>query len=124
MKPGEAFDCKFCGKSSFLKKVSVMDGWTKKGEILACVCCSAKIADINPEQAKAADNSKSLSKLASFLGTGIDDKPHIEASEDEKRFCKNCRNYIVHPFHSKCSLHNKEMGPMDDCPSYTPKDKA
>ena len=92
MKPGESFDCKFCGKSSFLKKVSVMDGWTKKGEILACAYCSAKIEDLNPEQVKAAaEESKSLSKLASFLNTGIEDKPQIKASEDEKRFCKNCK---------------------------------
>ena len=87
MKPGEAYNCPQCGKSSFLKKVSVMDGWKKLGDILACASCSAKVADLNstvPEKEK----TKSVSMLASFLNTEEEKKPKIEAEENEKRFCK------------------------------------
>lgn len=122
MKPGEAYNCPQCGKSSFLKKVSVMDGWKKVGDILACASCSAKAADLNstvPEPER--EKTKSVSKLASFFNAEEEKKPKIKAEENEKRFCKNCMHFIVHPFLNRCSRHEKDINPMDDCPDYSPK---
>ena len=124
MKQGDSIDCPHCGKNSFLKKVAILDGWTKKGDILACAACSAKIADLPPEgQAPAAfPKGKSIGTLESLFGEKHSSGPRIEASEDEKAFCRDCKNYIVHPFMSRCGLHNKNVNPMDDCPDFSPKD--
>jgi len=122
MKQGDSIDCPHCGRNSFLKKVAVMDGWTKKGDILACAACSAKIADIKPEEEKTAfPKEKSISSLESLFGEKHASGPKLEASEDEKAFCRDCKNYIVHPFMNRCGLHNKEVNPMDDCPDFVKK---
>ena len=122
MKPGESYNCPKCGKNTFLKKVSVMDGWTKLGDILACASCSAKVADLNSTVLETEkEKTTSVSKLASFLNTEEEKKPQIKAAENEKRFCKNCMHFIVHPFLSRCSRHGKDVNPMDDCPDYRPR---
>ena len=50
MKPGDPIKCPHCGADSFLKKESVMDGWTKVGEVLKCVSCSAVIKDCSKQE--------------------------------------------------------------------------
>lgn len=123
MKPGEQFDCPHCGKASFLKKESVMDGWTKLGEVLKCASCSAKIADLQPEEplSKPQAQKAQVSKLASLLGAEPEAKPRIEAKPGERRFCRDCAQLVSHPFLTRCSLHNKDVNPMGDCPDFKPK---
>lgn len=129
MKAGDSFECPSCGRDSFIKKESVMDGWTKVGEIFACAACSAKIADTaGGADAKADDNTvvdKGKSNaLAAFLGTEKDSGPRITASDDEKRFCRDCAHYIAHPFMNWCSKFDKSVEPMDDCPDFEHKSLA
>lgn len=125
MKQGDSFNCPHCGKSSFLKKISVMDGWKKLGEALSCASCSAKIADIKPPSPAVSlgqGESPSLKKLADFLGTEKLEKPKID-SDGEKHFCRDCAHLIAHPFLTRCGLHQKNVNPMDDCPQFAPKEK-
>jgi DNA-directed RNA polymerase subunit RPC12/RpoP len=123
MKVGEEINCAHCGKHSFLRKKSIMNGWKKIGDILICSACGQTIedltlvADTNKEIIKDSDHSNAkLDKLASFLGAETLEKKNIQA--DEKTFCRDCKHYIRHPFFNKCSLTNSEVNPMDDCPSY------
>ncbi|OGV52916.1 MAG: hypothetical protein A2X49_09970 [Lentisphaerae bacterium GWF2_52_8] len=119
MKAGDSFDCPHCGRNSFLKKGSQMDGWKKVADILACASCSAKIATLAAPEATAKPNSSaSLDKLASILGAEREEKPKIKAKGSEKNFCKDCRHLIIHPFLYRCSKHNKDVNPMDDCPDF------
>lgn len=120
MKAGEEFKCPKCRKNSFLKKVSVLDGWTKKGEFLACASCSAKIADISDKNKEKAEK-KALDKFAEFLKEEKNNKPQIVSDEGEKKFCKDCIHFIKHPFNDKCGLHNKFINPMDDCDDFRKK---
>jgi len=118
MKAGDEIECPYCGKNSFLKKTVIIDGWTKKGEILSCAACSAKIADFDASATKI-EEKKSLDKLSSFLGgTEQLKKSEIKADESEKRFCKDCIHFIKHPFNDKCGLHNKFVNSMDDCKDF------
>ncbi len=124
MKPGDQINCPHCGMSSFLKKESVMDGWKKAGEVLKCASCSAKIADLPPEVLAREEDKAAKSradKLQSLLGGVTVSKPKLEAKPGERRFCRDCANLVAHPFLSRCSLHNKEVNPMDDCPDFKPK---
>ncbi|HPN83923.1 MAG TPA: hypothetical protein PK821_01175 [Victivallales bacterium] len=120
MKPGQEINCPHCGRNSFLKKVTITEGWTKKGEILACTSCSAKIADLNIEQKTEEERkSSAVSSLASLFkdDSGLK-KPRIEAKDEEKIFCKDCKNFIKHPFADKCGLTEKHVNPMDDCDKF------
>ncbi|HOK04120.1 MAG TPA: hypothetical protein P5270_01255 [Victivallales bacterium] len=120
MKAGDEIQCPHCGKSSFLKKTVIIDGWTKKGEVLSCAVCSAKIADLKSENA--AEDKKNFDKLASFLNENEKlPKIEIKSDENEKRFCKDCSHFIKHPFNDKCGLHNKFVNPMDDCKEFKRK---
>ena len=124
MKAGDEIICKHCGANSFLVKKTIMDGWTKTGEVLICSSCSKVIQDIS-ENNKQLENEKtkrekkaSLEKLSGFLGTEQIKKPIIKSEDHEKHFCRDCKHYISHPFLDRCSLHKKEVNPMDDCESF------
>ncbi len=123
MKPGQQMECPHCGKDCFLVKKTLMDGWTKLGDILACSSCSAKIADLEDEKAKAADSSKQFSNLENLLSEKKKEGPKIESTEDEKHFCRDCMHFISHPFLTRCGLHKKNVEPMEDCDKYARKPK-
>ena len=123
MKHGEEVNCKDCGAGAFAVKKPLMDGWTKLGDIFVCSACGAKIADapVAEEQSKEAKNDAASSKLLGFLGLEKEEKKKIEATEDEKHFCRDCANLVSHPFLFRCDLHKKDVNPMDDCPDYVRK---
>ena len=120
MMPGDKFKCPKCGSESVLVRKTVMDGWTKKGEMLACALCSAKISDYLEEMDKR-PAKESSAKLASFLGVREISQKRLDSKEGEKRFCRDCAHYIAHPFMDRCSLRNREVNPMDDCPEFSLK---
>jgi DNA-directed RNA polymerase subunit RPC12/RpoP len=125
MKQGDNFDCPHCGNSAFLKKESVMDGWNKVGEILSCASCSTKIADIEEEKkTEKSSADSSVDALANLLGAEKEAKLTIEASEDEKHFCRDCAHFISHPFLDRCALHDTDVNPMEDCAEFEPKKKS
>jgi DNA-directed RNA polymerase subunit RPC12/RpoP len=123
MKPGSEIVCPHCGKDSFASKKTEMDGWTKKGDILVCASCGAKLADLSESGASVAQNSDSpaLSSLAEALGVDEMRKPTLKVTDDEKRFCRDCAHFISHPFLNRCSLFGKEVAPMDDCGEFKAK---
>ena len=51
-------------------------------------------------------------------GTG----PERIADDGVRRFCRDCRHYISHPFLSRCDRHDRAADPMGDCPDFTPKE--
>lgn len=122
MKVGDQIRCPHCGADSFLKKESVMDGWTKVGEVLKCASCSAVIADANeeaePEKKKA---SAAAERLKNFLGADEPEKIELSLDAAEKRFCKDCVNLIQHPFVLRCGLDGHAVNPMDDCDRFKAK---
>ena len=121
MKPGDEYNCPHCGKNSFLKKESVMDGWTKKGDVLKCAACGHLVCELKPEADKTADplKSEAANRLKNLFGA--DDfvkKPTLKTDGSEQRFCKDCRHLIPHPFMLRCGKLGKEVQPMDDCPEF------
>ena len=122
MKHGEELDCPHCGNSTFVIKKAVMDGWTKAGDIFACSGCDAKIADVEEKTfAFEEKSSEASSALAGFLGVEKEEKKELSATEEEKRFCRDCGNLVSHPFLTRCELHKKDVNPMDDCPDFIEK---
>lgn len=122
MKQGDSFDCPHCGQNTFLKKESVMDGWTKVGEVLKCASCSALIEEIKPEDAPPKDRKEvSKSALLDLLGETEAEKTNLEFLNEDTRFCRDCAHAVANAFRLYCSKWDKDVNPMNDCPSYTPK---
>ena len=126
MKPGQRFFCQRCHSTSIAKLERRMDGFTVVEEYLACAFCHARIpeeTDSTEEKAPKAANP-SLSALENLLGAK---KPSMDKTQaaflDElhtaaKRFCRDCRHYVKHPFGGRCALTGKNVEPMDDCPRF------
>ena len=124
MKAGDEINCKYCGENSFLVKKTLMDGWIKSGEVLICSSCSKVIEKIDETKNEIKENNRvktSLNKFSDFLGGETLSKPNID-SDGDKQFCRDCKHYISHPFLDRCSLHQKEVNPMDDCSLFSKKD--
>ena len=106
MKPGDSFDCPHCGRNSFLKKESVMDGWKKTGEVLKCASAPS------PEDA-----------LKKLLGTDEeeDNTKNAEFLKEKLSFCRDCAHMVSNAFRLYCTKWNRDVNPMDDCPAHTPR---
>lgn len=125
MKAGEEFTCPFCHKNSFLKLVPIMDGWTKKGDALACASCNKIIEEIKRDPSvaeKGSFSSSSADRLKNLLG-GLEEEKKLSITENsgDKNFCRDCKYLISHPFLCRCMKFEKEVNPMDDCPSFEKK---
>ncbi|MFA7230524.1 MAG: hypothetical protein WC071_04585 [Victivallaceae bacterium] len=119
MKRGDSITCPQCREKTIAKEKVVMDGWKASGKILVCPLCNGKVGDIELETTMAdTKNSKALFGLSALLATEAEVKPQIKVAVDEKQFCRDCKHYMAHPFLSRCSLHKKEVNPMDDCPDF------
>ena len=127
MKPGQRFFCQHCHSQSIAKLERRLDGFTVVEEYLACAFCHERItaeADKTDAKPENASSKPSLSALESLLGSSKPSMGKAEASFlDElhtaaRHFCRDCKQYVKHPFGGRCSLTGKEMEPMDDCPRF------
>ncbi len=120
MKAGDSWDCPHCGNSSFLKKESVMEDWTKVGEVLKCASCGALVEEIKEEAAEpaAASSGQKSNALAALLGGDDTEKIANPFEKTERRFCRDCKHRVMNAFRIYCTLHDKDVSPMDDCPQY------
>lgn len=123
MKAGDKIICPHCKQDTFVKEQAILDGWTIKEKILKCPLCDKKIADAHEESQEEKDEKKkvSLSALSNLLGGVELEKNTINISSDVKRFCKDCKNFVEHPFHTRCAHWDKDVDPMDDCEFFSPR---
>ena len=125
MHPGMEYNCPVCGKNTFLKKITLMEGWTKKGEALACAGCSRIVEELAAGKNREASSSpppSSSDALKALLGGDFGEK-HKEIKEEkgDKNFCRDCAHLLAHPFLVRCMKFSKDVNPMDDCPFFSPK---
>ena len=115
---GDRFHCPQCDSASVAKTVREMDGWTVSAEYLACALCGAQIeADERRDEFSQDEQAQSrLSAAASFLGTTLTEQ--VRLTPEEGRFCRDCCHYLKHPFVSRCLLHERAVGSMDDCDDF------
>ena len=127
MKPGQRFFCNHCHSQSIAKLERRMEGFTVVEEYLTCAFCHERIPSETANPADKPENASqkpSLSSLENLFGSSKPSMGKTEASLlDElhtaaRHFCRDCRQYVKHPFGGRCSLTGKEMEPMDDCPRF------
>ena len=126
MKAGDEFTCPYCHNTTFLKLIPVMENWTKKGDALACVSCGRIIEELKKKDSSTAtekNNSSAADRLKNLLGDAEETKKTVLTENyGDKNFCRDCRHLIAHPFLCRCMKYNKEVNPMDDCPSFEKKE--
>ena len=108
-------DCPACGKTTFLRREAVYDGFKKTGERLFCASCGHEF----PSETEVSFKEKK--KLDIFSD---DEKPrHVEIFHDEEKGknCRYCRHYMVNPFTQRCAVHNKEVQATDYCERFEKK---
>lgn len=126
MKVGDSWDCPHCKKNSFLKKESVMEGWTKVGEVLKCAACGAVAEQIGAASADGKTDTPAENKintLAALLGEEKLSAPETTLKDAERRFCRDCKHRVMNAFRIYCTKHERDVNPMDDCPDYLPREK-
>ena len=114
--------CPHCNEESFAKKKNLTDGWKISGQIQVCALCG-KEWPADEKQTAAGNSSKKAAatdQLAALLGGDLREKVEL-AGEDDRKFCRNCRWFIVHPFKTLCSLTDKEADPMGECSRFQAK---
>ncbi|MBR2426455.1 MAG: hypothetical protein IKB16_06920 [Lentisphaeria bacterium] len=128
MKAGQLFDCPHCGNNTFLMKEAVMDGWTKKCDILKCSSCGTVIEEIKDDTTKNTDTAKDKQNekrnaLAALFGEEPEDykATNTDLFNTEKRFCRDCQYRVMNAFRIRCGKHEKDVNPMDDCPDFKPR---
>lgn len=114
---GDKLVCPHCKEETFVKQITKMDEWTKKGEILVCALCNEKIADVQSETAKEEKQDK-LSALSALLGGETLEKTEVSLNQEDRRFCKDCKFAIRNAFVIRCELSNSVVEAMDDCEKF------
>lgn len=126
MKAGDRIVCPHCRQETFAKEHVVMADWTVKEKILQCPLCGARLPVVETTAPPPAEEKKaaSLDALSQLLGGEKLERPDYTIAADVKRFCKDCRHFIAHPFRTRCAHWDREVDPMDDCECYQPKTAA
>ena len=104
--------CPHCGEETTPCRKSILNDDFTRCEKVVCVLCNGELEEAAEEQGK--------DKLAALLGVESKSVPELPGGE-APRFCRDCANYVVHPFLSRCSLHNRGADPMGDCSAFAPR---
>jgi len=125
MKVGDSWLCPRCGKNSFLKKESVMDGWKKTGEVLKCASCGMTVETVGAADATAhgpagtpSAEKRASDALSALLGGDAGIKTVNPLADAERRFCRDCKFRVASAFRMYCTKRERDVNPMDDCPDY------
>ena len=111
--------CPHCGEESFAKKKVLRDGWNVTGEVMVCALCGREWPAAAPKPGAGADDARKR-RLSALLGGEEPGEVRLAGAADRK-FCRNCRHFIVHPFRSVCARTDREADPMGECGEFTEK---
>ena len=121
---GQRIVCPLCGKHSAVKIRHRIEDFKLVESYAVCALCQKRLPPPTP-----AEQTKKPSALASLLGMTEEEEQKMRQKreaekkilgETARRFCKDCRHYIKHPFLSRCGLNNHSVEPMDDCERFEP----
>jgi len=111
--------CKGCGQQCLFISKPVFDGFTKVGEVETCTACGhsqSPLASDKPEPA-----NKTPAKNEAFDRIFADVEPErirIEGQDDEVRFCRHCKNYLINAWNQRCGISLEEVSATDTCDKF------
>ena len=114
--------CPFCHEESFAKKKILRDDWSITGEVTVCALCGMELPQPESDRSGKKSSTGPRNRLAALLGDDAEvEKVTLSGSADTD-FCRNCRNFVIHPFRSFCALTDQEADPMGSCSDFTRRD--
>jgi DNA-directed RNA polymerase subunit RPC12/RpoP len=117
---GQRIVCPLCGQRTAVKMHHRIENFKVVESYAVCALCQKRL----PKPPSPPEQEKKSSALASLLGMTAEEEQKMREKREEdkkilgetaRRFCKDCRHYIKHPFLSRCGLNNHSVEPMDDC---------
>ena len=108
--------CPFCLEESFAKKKNIMDGWKVAKVVRVCALCGKELPEEKKQEAADPAAARSAA-FAALLGTETVEKVTLQGSVDCD-FCRNCVNFIEHPFQTLCALDGSAADPMGSCAKF------
>lgn len=118
MQPNDKIICPVCNEASIAKLKNKMDGFTQVGKILTCMLCGAELETYKEPESATGGKEKKLEQLGMLLGAAPSAPVRLAAADDEKRFCKDCKHFLKHPFVDRCDITSAPVDPMDDCKNF------
>ena len=118
MQPNDKIICPVCKEESMAKLQNKMDGFTAVGKVLVCMLCGAELEAYKAPESAAGGKEKRLEQLGMLLGAAPSATVRLAAADEEKRFCKDCKHFLKHPFVDRCDIDNKPVDPMGDCGNF------
>lgn len=112
--------CPFCKEESFAKKKNIMEGWKVARVVEVCALCGAELPQKETENPSGDERDARRAGLAAFLG-GDDIEKVSLAGKADRDFCRNCANFIEHPFRTLCGISGDAADPMGSCDKFTDK---
>lgn len=84
--------------------------------------CSASLGAVNTSDCEKSRRTDAASSLSALLG-GSAAPAEIKLDEGGQtfHFCRDCADFIAHPFLNRCQRHGRDTDPMGDCPDFTPR---
>lgn len=129
---GASVRCPHCGRESIVVIRAEFDGWKRVGDVFACGLCDTVLGQVpgvstSKDDAVDTEQSKRAKQLLGFDERGSQELSAAKVLGEDtehgpRHFCRDCRHYLVHPFLSRCLLHNRTVEPMGDCPDFCERD--
>ncbi len=91
-----------------------LEGWTRVGDVLVCALCGAEFGAPEPDGADSS-RTRAAAGLAALLGEERSSGFRLTPGEEHRRFCRNCRHRIEHPFMLRCGRDGREIDPGGSC---------
>ena len=124
MHTGDRILCPHCGEHIIVKTRAVRnnDGWKSAGQEYFCMFCTRSLGPVQAIEMEDSQTRPSIGKLAALLNA-TPPPPELRLDDRGPRahFCRDCAEFIAHPFLSRCQRHGRDADPMGDCPDFTPK---
>ncbi len=127
---GQQFKCAACDQESVVQERRRMEGWEVTGVDLVCALCGAAVPNAeDADTAQTVDDEEQpgaparSAALALFGEEEDDGSPSADVLRDDApaRFCRDCQNYVPHPFGARCAVWDREADPMQDCEYFEAK---
>ena len=123
MHTGDRILCPHCGEHTIVKTRAVRNGgWETTGHEYYCMFCSRSFGPVLTDASGDTPSRPTAGQLAALLEAAPPAPvPRLDADGMHAHFCRDCAEFIAHPFLSRCQRHGREADPMGDCPDFTLK---
>lgn len=120
MNAGDKLLCPHCRENTVAKLKPRMQGWTRVGDVLVCALCGAELG--TPAPAGSDNSAAAIRGLSALLGETEHTTVRLAPGEEHRRFCRNCRHKIEHPFLLRCARDGREIDPGGCCENFEPEE--